>query len=85
MADGIVNDEVNTIAIKVPPFSNMPQKPGSRTWKLNSTLRSLQPAFTKFYYCISDLPSNVSAHLTHMIWDPGDDPYQEIKDGLIHL
>ena len=37
------------------------------------------------YWCISALPCNVSAQLTCLIQDPGEDPYQDIKDPLIHL
>ena len=49
------------------------------------SLKQLKTSSTKFYWCISDLPSEVSAHLMHMIPDPGEDPYQEIKDHLIQL
>ena len=84
MADG-VNDKNNTVAIKVPPFF----KHAPETWfahlEAQFDIKKLTTSSTKFYYCISALPSDVSAHLTHMIRDPGDDPYQEIKDRLIHL
>ena len=48
-------------------------------------IKKLTTSSTKFYGCISALPSIVSAQLTHLIQDPGEDPYQEIKDFLIHL
>ena len=85
MADGIVDDEVNTVTIKVPPFF----KHAPETWFMHLEaqfdLKQLKTSSTKFYYCISALPSHVATQLTHMIQDPGDDPYQEIKDRLIHL
>ena len=40
---------------------------------------------TKFYWANSALPSNVSNQLTHLIQDPGEDPYQAIKYCLISL
>ena len=64
-------------------FSSIPQTPGLRTWRLN--IRKITFSSTKFYWCISTLPSDVSAQLTHLTRDPGDDPYQDIKDRLIHL
>ena len=41
---------------------------------------------TKFYWVISALsPDTVSNQFTHLIRDPGEDPYQTIKDHLISL
>ena len=48
-------------------------------------LKQLKTSSTKFYWCIFALPSEVSNQLTHIIQDPGEDPYQEIKDHLIQL
>ena len=85
MADGIVNDLVNSVALKVLPFF----KHASETWfvhlEAQFDLKQLKTSSTKFYYCISALPSKVTTQLTHMIQDPGEDPYQETKDCLIHL
>ena len=84
MANGL-NDEVNTVTINVPPFFQHAPETWFAHLEAQSDIKKLTTSFTKFYYCISALPSDVSAHLTHMIRDPGDDPYQEIKDRLIHL
>ena len=82
MAKGVDN-EVNTVTIKVLPFF----KHAPETWfahlEAQFNIKKLTTSSTKFYYCISALPSDVSAHLKHMIRDPGDDPYQEIKDRLM--
>ena len=63
-------------------FSSMPWTLGLRTWKLNSTKKNLKKSSTKFYWCISALPSNISAQLTHLIWDLGEDPHQGLKEHL---
>ena len=84
MANG-VNNEVNTVAIKVTPFFKHAPETCFAHLEAQFDIKKLTTSSTKFYYCISALPSDVSAHLTHMIRDPGDDPYQEIKDRLIHL
>ena len=85
MADGTVDDKVNTFTIKVPPFF----KHAPETWFMHLEaqfdIKQLKTSSTKFYWCISASPSEVSAQLMHMIRDPGEDPYQEIKDCLIHL
>ena len=85
MADSTVEDLVNTVTIKVPLFF----KHAPETWfmqlEAQFDIKQLRTSSTKFYLGISALPSEVSAQLTHMIWDPGEDPYHEIKDRLIHL
>ena len=85
MADGTANDEVSTVTIKVPLFF----KYAPETWfahlENQFNIKKITISSTKFYWCISALPSNVSAQLTQMIWDPGEDSYQDIKDHLIHL
>ena len=48
-------------------------------------LKQLKTSSTKFSYCISALHSKVAPQLVHMIRDSGEDPFQEIKDHLIHL
>ena len=85
MTDSAVDDKVNTVTIKVPSFfKHVPE-----TWfmhlKAQFNLKQLKISSTYFYWCISALPSEVSTQLMHMIQDPGEDPYQEIKDILIQL
>ena len=79
MADVTVYDQVNTVSIKVPPFF----KHAPETWfvhlEAQSDLKQLKTSSTKFYLCISALPSKVTTQLTHMIRGSGGDPYQEIK------
>ena len=48
-------------------------------------IKNITKSSTKFFWCISALPSNVSAQLTHMIRDLRVNPSQDIKDHLIHL
>ena len=74
MANGIVNDKVNTVAIKVPPFF----KHAPEHLEAQFDLKQLKTSSTKFYYCISALPSEVATNLTHMIGDPGDYSYKKI-------
>ena len=85
MANGTVDDKVNTIIIKVPPFF----KHAPETWfahlEAQFNIKQLKTSSTKFYWCISALPSEVTAQLTNMIRDPGEDHYQQIKDHLIQL
>ena len=86
MADSTIDDKVNsTVTIKVQPFF----KHAPETWfvhlEAQFDLKQLKTSSTKFYWCISALLSEVSAQLTHMIRDPGEEPYQEIKDCLIQL
>ena len=80
MANGTVDDKVNTIIIKVPPFF----KHAPETWfahlEAQFNIKQLKTSSTKFYWCISALPTQVSARLTHMTRYSGEDPYQEIKD-----
>ena len=80
MADGTVYDKVKTITIKVLLFF----KHSPETWfvhlEAQFDLEQLKTSSTKFYWCMFALPSEVSAQLTHMIQDHGEDPYQEIKD-----
>ena len=84
MADGIIEEKVNTITIKVPLFF----KHAPETWferlEAKFDIKKITTSSIKFYWCISALPSDVSARLTHMIRDPGDESYQDIKDCLIH-
>ena len=63
----------------------MPLTPGFYTLKLNSPREKSPPVHAKFYWNISALSFNVSAQLTHLIQNPGEDPYQDINDPLIHL
>ena len=85
MANNTVDDKVNTVTIKVPRFF----KHAPETWfvplEAQCDHKQLKTSSTKFYWCISALPSKVSAQRTHMIQDPGEDSYQEIKDSLIQL
>ena len=85
IAHGTVNDEVNTVTIKVPPLFKHAPESWCIYFEAQFDLKQLKTSSTKFYYCISDLPSDIAAQLTHMIRDPGEDPYQEIKDCIIHL
>ena len=75
MADGTVDDKVNTVTIKVPLFF----KHAPETWfvhlEAQFDLKQLKTSSTKFYWCISSLLSEVSAQLTHMI--------QELENILI--
>ena len=79
MADGSKNS-INNITL----FQAFPD-----TWFVHMEaqldIRIIIISSTKFYGCISALPCNVSAQLTCLIQDPGEDPYQDIKDPLIHL
>ena len=67
MVNGTVDDEVNTVTIKVPPFF----KHALETWfvhlEAQFDLKQLKTSSMKFYWCITALPSEVSAQLTHMI------------------
>ena len=47
--------------------------------------RKITASSTKFYWAISALTTNVSNQLMHLIQDPREDPYQDIKDRLISL
>ena len=84
-ADGIVEEKVNTITIKVLLFF----KHAPETWfthlEAQFDIKKITTSSTKFWWCISALPSDVSALLTNIIRDPGEDTYQDIKDRLIHL
>ena len=78
-------DSVNNITIKVPQFfKHFPD-----TWFLHLEaqfdIRKITISSTKFCWCISALPYIVSAQLTYLIQDSGEDPYQDIKECLIHL
>ena len=77
MADDIVDDKVNTITIKVPSFF----KRAPETWfghlEAQFDIKMVTISSTKFYWCISALPSDVSAQLTNMIQNPGEDPYRK--------
>ena len=77
--------KVNTVAIKVPQFF----KHAPETWfvhlEAQFDLKQLKTSSTKFYHCISALPSEVATQWTHMKRNPGEDHYPEIKDRLIHL
>ena len=72
-AIGKIDDKANTITIKVPPFF----KHTPETWfvylEAQFHIKRITAGSAKFYWCISALPSNVSAQLTHMIRDPGED------------
>ena len=48
-------------------------------------LRKINSSSTKFYRAISAPPSKVCNQLTHLIQDPGEDPYQTTKDQLYSL
>ena len=79
MADSTVDDKVNTLTIKVLLFF----KHASKTWFVHLEAQfdhnQLKTSSTKFYWCISALPSEVSAHLTHMFRDPGEDPIKKSR------
>ena len=85
MADGIVNDKVNTVTIKVLLFFKHAPETCFAHLEAQFNIKLLKTSSTKFYWCISALPSELSAQLKHMIRDPEENPYQEIKDCLIHL
>ena len=83
MSDGS-EDSVNNATIKVPPFF----KHSLDTWfghlEAQFDIRKITISSTKFYWCISALPSDISTQLTHLIQDPGDDSYQDICNALMH-
>ena len=85
MADGTVHNEINTITIKVPPFFKHAPETLFVHLEAQFNLKQLKVSSTKLYWCISALLSDVTPQLMHMIRDLGEDPYQEIKDCLIHL
>ena len=85
MSDGTADDKVNTVTIKIPLFFKHATEPWLSNLETQFDSKQLKTSSTKFYWCISALPTKVSAQLTHMIQNPGEDPYQEIKDPLIHL
>ena len=78
-SEGTVDDKVNTLTIKVLPFFK--HAPETWFWHLEAQfyIKKLTTSSAKFYWCISALPSEVSAQLTHMIPDPGEDPYQKSR------
>ena len=69
MADGTVDDEVNTFSIKVLPFYKQAQETWFVHLEAQFDLKQLKTSSTKFYWYISALPSEVSTQLTHMIQD----------------
>ena len=85
MANSIVDDEVNTVTMKVPPFFKHAPDIWFAQLEAQFDIKKITICSPKFNRCISALLSNVSAQLTHMIRDPGEDPYHDIKDRLIHL
>ena len=72
-------------SIKVPLFF----KHTHNTWyghlEAQFGIKKITASSTKFYWAISALPTDVPNHLTHLIQDPEEDPYQDIKDCLISL
>ena len=85
MADDIVEDKVNTVPIKVLPFFKFTPETWFAHLEAQFDIKKIKTSSTKFYWCISALPSDVSALLTHLSREPGEDPYQDIKNCLIHL
>ena len=80
MAVGIVDDKVNTVTIKVPLFF----KYAPETWfahlENQFNIKKITISSTKFYWCIYALPFDIFVQLTHMIRDPGENTYREIKE-----
>ena len=84
MANGS-DDSVNIVTIKVLLFFEHASDTLFANMEAKFNIKIITTSFTKFYCCISALPSKVSAQLTHLIQYPGKDPYQDIKDCLIDL
>ena len=84
MAEGS-KDTVNTVNIKLPPFFKHSPDRWFGHLEAQFDIGKIITSSTKFYWCISALPSYVSAQLTHLILHPGEDTYQDLKDRLIHL
>ena len=84
MAEGS-KGSLQHIFFKVPPFF----KHTPDTWfvhlEAQFDTRKITASLTKFYWASSDLHTNISNQLTHLIRDLGEDPYQDIKDCLISL
>ena len=78
--DSDLNYAIHHVIIKVPLFF----KQAPDTWfvylEAQFDIRKITTNSTKFYWAILALPSNIPNQLTHLIQDPGEDPYQDIKD-----
>lgn len=82
--DGHVNDAINVVSVKLPPYWSNNPKIWFKQIESCFTTKNIRSSLSKFHHVIASLPPNVASEVMDVIsFPPEHNPYETLKSELI--